>query len=472
MRFRRTIGVVSLTAVPLMGTLVLAPTATAAVETVSCGQRVDHSLTLANDIGPCPGDGLIITASGIRVELNGHTITGSNTTNQTANEQVGIRLANVSRVTVTGPGTVKNFDAGVAVEEGAENTIEGLTATENINHSALTGAVNDCFFGDGIVVFDSSRNTIANNTAENNGPFDGIGLIGNSDDNVVRNNQSNDNRSLNRLPNGRNGPCGPFQGGGAGTGGVGRADQNIGIRVEGPGANNNLVHDNGVDNNLLDGISVHGHVCAPPAGSPVGQPQPENSGNVIRNNTVTNNGYGLTNNGDGIAILRQGPFGVTVCPAQRTTIQGNTVTGNADEGIFLPALSSNNNVRANVVNDNGGDGILVQGPFTICPRGQFNRNAPGMCNVPREPRAGSTDNQLVGNRGAGNGHHDGHDDNPDCDNNQWRGNRFVTVNQPCVAQAGGSGKVPPGLANAAERPNDDAGGNSEEAQLGQRRGRP
>lgn len=55
MRFRRTIGVVSLTAVPLMGTLVLGPPATAAAETVSCGQRVDHSLTLGNDIRPLPG---------------------------------------------------------------------------------------------------------------------------------------------------------------------------------------------------------------------------------------------------------------------------------------------------------------------------------------------------------------------------------------------------------------------------------
>lgn len=92
-----------------------------------------------------------------------------------------IRLANVSKVTVTGPGTVRNFDAGVAVEQGGENTIDGLTATENINHSALTGAVNDCFFGDGIVVFDSPRNTISNNRTKNNDPYDGIGLIGNSD---------------------------------------------------------------------------------------------------------------------------------------------------------------------------------------------------------------------------------------------------------------------------------------------------
>ncbi len=43
---------------------------------------------------------------------------------------------------------------------------------------------------------------------------------------------------------------------------------------------------------------------------------------------------------------------------------------------------------------------------------------------------------LRGNRGFGNDRFDGADFNPECDNNLWQGNRFRTVNQPCVADEG------------------------------------
>lgn len=43
---------------------------------VSCGQEITESVTLTDDLGPCVEDGLVITADGITVDLNGHTIIG------------------------------------------------------------------------------------------------------------------------------------------------------------------------------------------------------------------------------------------------------------------------------------------------------------------------------------------------------------------------------------------------------------
>lgn len=63
-------------------------------------------------------------------------------------------------------------------------------------------------------------------------------------------------------------------------------------------------------------------------------------------------------------------------------------------------------------------------------------------NVEVQVGRGAEDNVLHDNRGTGNGEHDGHDNNPDCDNNDWARNLFTTVNQPCVAANGGSGSVP------------------------------
>jgi parallel beta-helix repeat protein len=421
---------------------------------VVCGYEVVADLTLSTDLGPCPGDGLLVRTSGVTINLNGHTITGSNGTNTTNQEQAGIHIIQADNVTVNGRGTIQNFDAGVVIEESSNNLVHKVSAVDNINHSALTGALNPCEFGDGIVLFDSSNNEIRANLLENNGPYDGAAIVGDSDNNLVRDNHAVNNRSLNRLPDGTNGPCGPFGGGGADTPGVGRVDQNIGIRVEGPGSDDNLIRRNLVDNNLLDGISVNGHVANPPGGA--FPPQDPNTGTQIIGNVVTNNGFTnlLNRNGDpiiqdGIAVLRQGPFGTIVGAAQDTTIVGNIVRGNARNGIFMPALTSENTISRNLVEDNGTDGILVQGPFTVCVERDADRNC-----LREEPRPGSTNNTLFDNRGSGNGEHDGHDDNLNCDMNRWRGNLFETVNQPCVA-TGGTGSVPPAAAAAVASTDDD-----------------
>lgn len=105
------------------------------------------------------------------------------------------------------------------------------------------------------------------------------------------------------------------------------------------------------------------------------------------------------------------------------------MTENTRDGIFLASNTSHNTITGNVVDDNARDGIHLNGPRL---RDDGTVAAPGANNNP-----------LLRNRGRGNGQFDGADQNPGCDNNQWSRNRFVKVNQPCVADRG-TGTVPPG----------------------------
>ena len=436
MRLRRILGA-GLAASVVAGPAVVG-TAPAGAVTVSCGQTITQSTVVSNNLVNCPGDGLVITGNNIVLDLGGHTISGRNTTNTTAQEQVGIHLINASGVTVRN-GTVTNFDAGVAVEGGAGNTITNLTVRDNFNHSTATGAMNPCSYGDGITVFDSDNNQIRSNRATGNGPFSGIALVGDSDGNVVSGNQAVDNNVDNIHPaffhpvENREGlgPCGPF----TLEGTVGRPYQDIGIRVEGPGADNNRVHSNQVVNNMLNGITIHGYVCHPPGGRP---PFPNNGGNVISSNYVQGNGFG--DPGDrqhGIAVLSQGPTSV-VCVAFGNTITGNVSDNNGRDGIHLGGRGSHSNtISSNTVRGNGRDGIRVTGPSTG-PGGSAVACGPNLVS----PCPGAINNTITGNTGSGNGEHDGDDRNPNCDNNAWRGNRFGTVNQACVA-TGGTGTVTP-----------------------------
>ena len=120
---------------------------------------------------------------------------------------------------------------------------------------------------------------------------------------------------------------------------------------------------------------------------------------------------------DGIASLSQGPIGRVTCPPFNNTIRHNQSTQNMRHGIALHTLTTGNTVDTNVVTNNAFTGLAVV--------------------------EDATDNNLTGNQGSGNGRFDGADRNPDCDNNNWVANRFVRVNQPCVAANGGSGSVPP-----------------------------
>lgn len=344
----------------------------AAAEHVVCGATITENVTLHGDVGPCPGDGLVVAADDVVLDLNGFTVSADNSDGDNA----GIRLAGVSGATVRN-GTVTGFDAGVLVVGGGGNTVRQITAQDNINDFGGP----PCLLGDGIAVQDSSDNTITHNRAVHNGPFGGITVIGDSDRNLVKSNLARDNNVV--SPPGQTG--------------CGNRFQDEGIRIEGPGAQDNRVERNVVENGLLAGVGLHGTVCNPL--NPAMPPEPFNSGNVVVGNTVSDTAG--TSIASGINILRQGPASV-VCPAQESTIVGNTSSGNQADGIFVSSNSANNTINRNTVNNNGLDGIFLMGPAFA---NVFTNVGPTVFDVvepDRPPYVENVDYRVMSGSGSGN----------------------------------------------------------------------
>lgn len=438
-RSQHTVTVVSVTLL-LVATLLAGA---AEADTVDCGDIITTDITLTSDVGPCPAEGLVVAADDVVLNLNGHTVSGDPSARPDqemigdTRDRAGILLRQVSGVTVMG-GTVTGFDAGVAIMGGGGNTVRKVTAHDNVNYRLTTGedaAPEDvdptdgpfCWFGDGITVFNSTGNVLEHNVLIANGPFAGVSLVGDSDDNLVARNDVRDQDVLNQTPDGEATICG-----GLGSPGqpmqLGRRGQDVGIRIEGPGADDNQIEHNGVVRSGLGGVFVHGYVRDTGA---------NNGGNVIRRNRIFDTGL-RTYEVDYLAS------GITLHHAQTTRVHvshGNLIEQNVSSrnlaaGIYAigpwPSAGTDqfgNTIRGNVVNHNALDGILLG--------------------------EGVVHTVVTGNRGHGNGWDedrardisetsrwenwqavDGGDNNEGCGSNVWSRNRFATVNRPCVAAEG------------------------------------
>jgi Right handed beta helix region len=101
-RFWRLLATVLLAAAIL---LALAP-ASALATHVNCGDTITTNTTLDSDLINCPGNGIVIGADNITLDLNGHTIDGTGSS--------GDGVANVAHLgaTIEG-GTIQGFGTGV-----------------------------------------------------------------------------------------------------------------------------------------------------------------------------------------------------------------------------------------------------------------------------------------------------------------------------------------------------------------------
>lgn len=339
----------------MTGVAVVAPPALA--KHVGCGAVISANTVLDGDVGPCSGDGLTISTPGVTLDLNGHRVFGANA----GGDNAGIRLTNVINVTVA-KGTVEGFDAGVVIEGGSANIVRQVTARENINDFGGR----PCTLGDGIALLGSDGNTITQSEAIHNGPFGGISLAGDSDNNVVTHNLVRNSNIVS-----------------PGTARCGNTRQNEGIRIEGPGAEGNRIENNQVLGSLLAGIGLHSAFCA-------GGETP-NNGNSLINNTAG------TGNSSGIAFLENGPAG-RVCPPNCTTIERNTSTDNEGDGIFLASDSSRSVLTRNIPERSG---IVLDGPEF---RNQFTNVGPTLLDLVSPDRPAfveGIDYRLMSGSGSG-----------------------------------------------------------------------
>jgi parallel beta-helix repeat protein len=154
-------------AVATAAALVLAGQAsTAPPTTVSCGQTITRSITLANDLSDCGKVGLEIGAADITVNLNGHTIAGTNAKLSAgisngdcgANGQTCKGYANV---TVENGSITGFYGSGVSVTGARGNVISKLTIT-NIGEGDKQGDLSA-----GIFLMRSQNTVVTGNDVSN-----------------------------------------------------------------------------------------------------------------------------------------------------------------------------------------------------------------------------------------------------------------------------------------------------------------
>jgi parallel beta-helix repeat protein len=176
----------------------------------ACGATITSNTKLRADLTNCPGDGLVIGADNVTLDLGRRTIDGSG-----AAGSQGIRLGGRRGVTITG-GTVQEFATGIGLDAsdgnrlsgvgvrgsagrgidvlgGSDgNVFDGVSASGNRTGLAVTGSqrnvVRHGAFVDnavtGVLLFGASRNAIEGNRIAGNGG-NGIAAVEASNDNRV-----------------------------------------------------------------------------------------------------------------------------------------------------------------------------------------------------------------------------------------------------------------------------------------------
>jgi parallel beta-helix repeat protein len=142
---------------------------------VNCGDTILVSTTLTESLNCPTGDGLIIGASGVELDLDRHTITGGG-----VNGTAGIRILNNLNSLIVRNGSVRNFFRGI------DGTNSQVTDSE-FCELKVSGNKED-----GIKV-DGSNNLICDNKADKNGRH-GINVVGGS--NTILDNSASDNAQV------------------------------------------------------------------------------------------------------------------------------------------------------------------------------------------------------------------------------------------------------------------------------------
>jgi large repetitive protein len=385
----------------------------ARADTITCGEVIRASTTVTNSLAGCAGDGLVIGAPGITVDLAGHVVQG-------VGLGVGIRNSGHADVTIRN-GSVLNFDYGVVLNPGTvRNAVTNLNLSKNewaalqldnasgnhIAHNLLSE-----FSDMGLKLTNgSSSNVVVHNSVSGAGSGEAIvielGSNGNwLEDNVVpvsgshavRVQASSGNMVLaNQLAGGADvavfvaGSPGTVvqansiaQGGDAailmsgGSGGVVRFNSlgkssDAGVILE--GMTNSLVKGNsmslaGDSAVLLRNGSTNVRVIDNQAShsSDAGVALSDSSGNIVRGNVLASNTTGVELAGGFGNVVEFNSMqsnlglGVEVVGSPSNSVFGNSLDRNSTGGIWVDSGSVGNTVAGNAAQGNGGDGLTVSG---------------------------------------------------------------------------------------------------------------
>jgi large repetitive protein len=382
---------------------------------VSCGAVLTDSVRLRADLTGCAGDGLVIGANGVTVDLNGHTLAG------TGENFDGVVSVGYSHLTVKN-GRIEHFGGAVRAEgdpqarstdvvvrniTSADGTARGRLFVAGISRARLEHNA----FGGGVNVFDSDHAILDANTVRGGG-IAFFGFSGTSDLNRVSRNTvvSSDGSGI------------LFFGFGPST--HGRIAGNVidgaahqGIHLAGD-VTSTVVEHNTVSHVQAGGITVDS------TDDDFGQPLVP-TGNQISRNLITASFDGLeiveadrnqiTRNtvigagtfGDPTGPFGTGGLGIGIAggsgnevtrntfsggrrglpaiqvggtkpgprrPTTNTVIARNAVAGNEGDGILVTVLAENTTLARNTADRNGANGINVLNPFTTITRNTADDN--------------------------------------------------------------------------------------------------
>lgn len=285
----------------------------AGADPIGCGSTIMTDTILTHDIGPCPGHGIVIGASNITLDLNGHRVFGVPEVNQNGS---GIFLVNRSNVVIRN-GTVSHFDKGIELVVGVGVLMTDLTVVDNVAPNRG---------GAGVLLGGARASTLRNSVVARNGPASGVELVSaGATHNIIEGNSIVNN--------------------GISLSGAGRQVTQGILLLEALSTT--------IRNNLIAQNGNHGI-----------QLTTNSSGNVISGNRIVGNGYhtsAVRERGDGVQVgldpVRRVP---DPFPPSHNRIEGNTVIGNAASGISI--ANKANTVAGNTALGNGYGLNALNGP--------------------------------------------------------------------------------------------------------------
>jgi Right handed beta helix region len=325
---------------------------TAHAAKVGCGARIDKDTTLHKDLVNCPNNGIVITADGVTLDLNGHTIDGNGTPDRDCAVppfihfcDTGIAFGKRDGVTVK-HGSIHDFEGAVLAFKDRSARLLGLSTSRNHfsgigiafssrilvkNSSGDRTTANE---GDGIGLFFSRRIRVVNSSFRHNAHA-GIKAI-DSASSVVKGNlmarngdegflmEKGDGFQLRRNTVARNG------------GGI----------TLGPGSHNVITRNRVV--RVHDGIRIEkGH------------------GNLVAHNVVAHDRHA------GIRLGIKHPL----LGGARNVVRRNVVRDSRVDGYLVGSEDNRSRLKANVARGSGDDGFDIESHSATLTRNRAVRNA-------------------------------------------------------------------------------------------------
>jgi parallel beta-helix repeat protein len=313
---------------------------------VNCGDTVTVDTTLDSDLVDCPGNGVVIGADDLTLDLNGHTIDGDDALGCEDFYSCDFGVDNTAGhdgVTIEN-GTIGEFATAVFVLDASGNRLHRLSSSHNILGGMLLIASPDAGIEDnsisanglttdqaGLIVFDSSAVRIERNSVSDNGDI-GMFLEGISDSRVQRNAVSG------------NPEAGVIMDGNGNEISRNRAVRNgEGISI---GGDNNTIARNHVADSIagVEGGGLGIHVAV-------------GNGNLVERNVIV----GASRSGIQVSLLPEELEGGP--PAVDTVVRGNHLRGNGD-GVLVQTTALGTVLDNNQAFGSIDDGIDVDSPAT------------------------------------------------------------------------------------------------------------